>query len=86
MGEQRLAGFVQRKVDDAIKLGLCAELDVARFVTLAFALRRGHFDREPWAQAVLSEPDVPARIRVNRLWTLARERLAVGPQERSNGP
>lgn len=55
--------------------GFRSELDVARFVHLSFALRSLQFGQQPWAAEIMADPDLPPRIRMNRLFNAGMTRL-----------
>lgn len=74
---------VEEAVDDARGLGFRTELDVSRFVHLVFAFRTRRFHEQDWAAEIMQAPaELPARIRMNRLFDAgcaeleARERPA----------
>jgi hypothetical protein len=80
MGPQQTAEAVRSGAEAAFASGFRTELDVARYVHLAFAFRSLQFDQLPWARAILAHDEWPPRVRMNRLFEAGCEQLAAQPQ------
>ena len=68
LGAERLRSAAEAAVKQAMELGFRTELDVARFVHLAFAFRSMRFHEQPWAAAIMLEEGLQPRVRMNRLF------------------
>lgn len=72
----RAVGDVDRAIARAARWGLHDELDVATFAVLAFT-HGPEFDEQLWARSTLALPDVPASVRVHRVYEAAIRRLEI---------
>jgi hypothetical protein len=74
LGDDGLLASIHHGITRAAEYGVVAERDVALYLSLMMALGRD-FDRDPWAHAILTEPELrePAR-RMQRLYGTALER------------
>ena len=68
LGPERVRSAAETAVKQAMELGFRTELDVARFVHLAFAFRSMRFHEQPWAEAIMRDPGLQPRVRMNRLF------------------
>lgn len=71
LGEERARGAVEATARAARDFGFETEYDVGRFIHLAFAFETMHFTSQEWALPVMSDPDLPPRVRMNQLFTAA---------------
>ena len=76
LGAEQTRRVVQQAMSDAGQLGYDTELDVGRHVHLTFAFRTLHYHQQEWAAEFMAEAELPARIRMNRLFDAACHRLA----------
>lgn len=78
LGEAGPRQVVEAAVERARVHGLQTRLDVGRFVHLVFAFENSQFDTAAWAEEILADRSVNGRIRMNRLWAAAQDRIAAG--------
>jgi hypothetical protein len=77
VSHEKLPSVINGLVDQAQKYSLTTEYDVARYATVAFALRKINFDQSPWVAEVLNNYQLPPRVRMNRIWRRLMQEFAV---------
>jgi hypothetical protein len=78
LGAEAVAELVKKLVGRAAALGLSSEMDVARFVDLAFILAED-FETNPncgWLKAVLADPKIPPAAKMDKLYQRLEEEFA----------
>lgn len=79
VSHEKLPGVVKDLVDQAGQYKLATEYDVARYATVAFALRKINFDQSPWVAGILNDHHLPPRVKMNRIWRRLLQEFAVNP-------
>lgn len=74
-GTERTRVVVDAYVTAALNFGFDTEYDAGRFVHLAFAFRTLSFTTQSWAEDIMNHEDLPARIRMNRLYDAALSQM-----------
>ena len=79
LGEPAVAEIVRGAIQRGAALGLSTELDIVRFVDLAFILARD-FDTNPlaaWTRPILADKSVPPVTRLDKLYLRMEEEFSL---------
>jgi hypothetical protein len=79
VGDAAVAEIVRGSIQRGAALGLSSELDIVRFVDLAFILAKD-FDTNPlgaWARPILADKAAPPNARLDKLYQRMEEEFAL---------
>jgi hypothetical protein len=88
LGDDAVAGTVQGAIQRAAKLGLSNQLDVVRFVDLAFILATD-FDANPlaaWTRPILTDRALAPSAKLDRLYQRMDEEFALIEKRKGRQP
>lgn len=77
VSHEKLPTLIKDLVDQAGQYALVTEYDVARYATVAFALRKINFDQSPWVAGILNDYELPPRVKMNRIWRRLLQEFAI---------
>jgi hypothetical protein len=79
LGDPAVAEIVRGAIQRGAALGLSTELDIVRFVDIAFILARD-FDTNPlasWTRPILADKSAPSTARLDKLYQRMEEEFAL---------
>lgn len=85
LGDPAVTEIVRGAIQRGSALGLSTELDIVRFVDLAFILAKD-FDTNPlaaWTRPILADKNAPASARLDKLYQRMEEEFALIEKRKS---